>query len=128
VLVQAEVYFLGLHSHPNLVKLLGYCLEGGDCVLVYEFMKKGSLDFHLYGSNRHLPLLGNFSILQNWNYYAHLNLHFLLVFHVRRALCSTTFMGHKAEDCDRCCTRSGLLAHIGEASDLQRFQVLEYTT
>ncbi|XP_011012977.1 PREDICTED: probable serine/threonine-protein kinase NAK isoform X2 [Populus euphratica] len=24
---KAEVYFLGLHSHPNLVKLLGYCLE-----------------------------------------------------------------------------------------------------
>ncbi|XP_034894482.1 probable serine/threonine-protein kinase PIX13 [Populus alba] len=46
---KAEVYFLGLHSHPNLVKLVGYCLEGGDCVLVYEFMKKGSLDFHLFG-------------------------------------------------------------------------------
>ncbi|XP_011012978.1 PREDICTED: probable serine/threonine-protein kinase Cx32, chloroplastic isoform X3 [Populus euphratica] len=53
---KAEVYFLGLHSHPNLVKLLGYCLEGGDCVLVYEFMKKGSLDFHLFGKRSVPPL------------------------------------------------------------------------
>ncbi|RVW14646.1 putative serine/threonine-protein kinase PBL3 [Vitis vinifera] len=38
----AEVNFLGQLQHPNLVKLLGYCLEGEDRLLVYEFMARGS--------------------------------------------------------------------------------------
>ncbi|KFK40107.1 hypothetical protein AALP_AA3G331300 [Arabis alpina] len=45
---QCEVNFLGRISHPNLVKLLGYCLEGDDLLLVYEFMQKGSLENHLF--------------------------------------------------------------------------------
>ncbi|KAJ6958811.1 hypothetical protein NC653_040436 [Populus alba x Populus x berolinensis] len=57
---KAEVYFLGTHSHPNLVKLLGYCSESGERILVYEFMKKGSLNYHLFGSKIHLrPLFYN---------------------------------------------------------------------
>ncbi|KAJ0727123.1 putative transferase, protein kinase RLK-Pelle-RLCK-VIIa-2 family [Helianthus annuus] len=46
---QSEVNFLGRLSHPNVVKLLGYCREDRDLLLVYEFMKKGSLENHLYG-------------------------------------------------------------------------------
>ncbi|KAJ0727126.1 putative transferase, protein kinase RLK-Pelle-RLCK-VIIa-2 family [Helianthus annuus] len=46
---QSEVNFLGRISHPNVVKLLGYCREDRDLLLVYEFMKKGSLKNHLYG-------------------------------------------------------------------------------
>lgn len=46
---QAEVNFLGRLSHPNLVKLLGYCYEGKELLLVYEFMQKGSLENHLFG-------------------------------------------------------------------------------
>ncbi|KAJ7964522.1 Protein kinase [Quillaja saponaria] len=34
--------------HPNLVKLIGYCLEDDQRLLVYEFMPKGSLDNHLF--------------------------------------------------------------------------------
>ncbi|KAL1188495.1 putative serine/threonine-protein kinase PIX13 [Cardamine amara subsp. amara] len=45
---QCEVNFLGRISHPNLVKLLGYCLEGEDLLLVYEYMQKGSLENHLF--------------------------------------------------------------------------------
>ncbi|CAN7025527.1 hypothetical protein Bca4012_041759 [Brassica carinata] len=45
---QCEVNFLGRISHPNLVKLLGYCLEGDDLLLVYEYMQKGSLENHLF--------------------------------------------------------------------------------
>ncbi|KAL6559586.1 putative serine/threonine-protein kinase pix13 [Orobanche gracilis] len=45
---QAEVVFLGKFSHPNLVKLLGYCLENEELLLVYEFMSKGSLENHLF--------------------------------------------------------------------------------
>lgn len=46
---QSEVQFLGNLSHPNLVKLLGYCLEDKELLLVYEFMQKGSLENHLFG-------------------------------------------------------------------------------
>lgn len=45
---QAEVNFLGRISHPNLVKLLGYCLEEKELLLVYEYMPKGSLENHLF--------------------------------------------------------------------------------
>ncbi|KAF7143162.1 hypothetical protein RHSIM_Rhsim05G0047400 [Rhododendron simsii] len=46
---QSEVHFLGRLSHPNLVKLLGYCWEENELLLVYEFMQKGSLENHLFG-------------------------------------------------------------------------------
>ncbi|XP_058090608.1 probable serine/threonine-protein kinase PIX13 isoform X2 [Magnolia sinica] len=45
---QSEVNFLGRLSHPNLVKLIGYCLEDKELLLVYEFMPKGSLENHLF--------------------------------------------------------------------------------
>ncbi|XP_010941423.1 probable serine/threonine-protein kinase PIX13 [Elaeis guineensis] len=45
---QSEVNFLGRLSHPNLVKLLGYCWEDTELLLVYEFMAKGSLENHLF--------------------------------------------------------------------------------
>ncbi|CAN6907608.1 unnamed protein product [Brassica oleracea] len=43
-----EVNYLGQLSHPNLVLLVGYCLEGENRLLVYEFMPKGSLENHLF--------------------------------------------------------------------------------
>ncbi|XAR59893.1 Non-specific serine/threonine protein kinase [Bertholletia excelsa] len=46
---QSEVNFLGRLSHPNLVKLLGYCWEEKELLLVYEFMQRGSLENHLFG-------------------------------------------------------------------------------
>ncbi|KAK4440864.1 putative serine/threonine-protein kinase PBL10 [Sesamum alatum] len=44
----AEVNYLGQFSHPNLVKLIGYCLEDDYRLLVYEFMPRGSLENHLF--------------------------------------------------------------------------------
>ena len=44
-----EVLTLSLADHPNLVKLLGYCAERDERLLVYEFMPLGSLDKHLHG-------------------------------------------------------------------------------
>ncbi|KAL1358073.1 probable serine/threonine-protein kinase PBL2 isoform X5 [Arachis hypogaea] len=44
----AEVSYLGQLHHENLVKLIGYCLEGKNRLLVYEFMQKGSLENHLF--------------------------------------------------------------------------------
>jgi serine/threonine protein kinase len=48
--MQSEVNFLGRLSHPNLVRLLGYCWEDKELLLVYEYMAKGSLENHLFGS------------------------------------------------------------------------------
>ncbi|KAL2546883.1 putative receptor-like protein kinase [Forsythia ovata] len=50
----AEVNFLGDLLHPNLVKLIGYCIEDDQRLLVYEFMPRGSLENHLF--RRSLPL------------------------------------------------------------------------
>ncbi|XP_015573643.1 serine/threonine-protein kinase PBL34 isoform X2 [Ricinus communis] len=50
----AEVSFLGNLLHPNLVKLIGYCIEDDQRLLVYEFMPRGSLENHLF--RRSLPL------------------------------------------------------------------------
>ncbi|CAA6655862.1 unnamed protein product [Spirodela intermedia] len=35
-------------EHPNLVKLVGYCAEGDQRLLVYEFMPQGSLESHIH--------------------------------------------------------------------------------
>jgi serine/threonine protein kinase len=48
--MQSEINFLGRISHPNLVKLLGYCTDGDEFLLVYEFMPRGSLENHLFKS------------------------------------------------------------------------------
>lgn len=50
LLCQAEVSFLGDLIHPNLVKLIGYCIEDDQRLLVYEFMSRGSLENHLFRS------------------------------------------------------------------------------
>ncbi|KAI8032449.1 putative serine/threonine-protein kinase PIX7 [Camellia lanceoleosa] len=44
---QAEVNVLGDLLHPNLVKLIGCCIEDDQRLLVYEFMPWGSLKNHL---------------------------------------------------------------------------------
>ncbi|GAY57565.1 hypothetical protein CUMW_180430 [Citrus unshiu] len=51
----AEVIFLGHLSHPNLVKLIGYCCEDEHRVLIYEFMARGSVENNLF-SKVLLPL------------------------------------------------------------------------
>ncbi|XP_058756657.1 probable serine/threonine-protein kinase PBL7 [Vicia villosa] len=43
-----EVLMLSLLHHPNLVNLLGYCADGDQRLLVYEFMSLGSLEDHLH--------------------------------------------------------------------------------
>ena len=45
--VMNEIKLLSSVSHPNLVRLLGCCIDQGDPVLVYEFMPNGTLSEHL---------------------------------------------------------------------------------
>ncbi|KAH9611802.1 hypothetical protein KSS87_010625 [Heliosperma pusillum] len=55
----AEVQFLGVVEHPNLVKLVGYCAVDGERgiqrLLVYEYMPNKSLEDHLF--NKAYPTL-----------------------------------------------------------------------
>jgi serine/threonine protein kinase len=44
-----EVKVISQLRHRNLVKLLGWCHDKGEFLLVYEFMPNGSLDSHLFG-------------------------------------------------------------------------------
>ncbi|XP_031388031.1 probable serine/threonine-protein kinase PBL3 isoform X2 [Punica granatum] len=44
----AEVNYLGQLHHENLVKLIGYCAESDNRLLVYECMPRGSLENHLF--------------------------------------------------------------------------------
>lgn len=43
-----EVLMLSLLHHPNLVNLIGYCSSGDQRLLVYEYMRMGSLEGHLF--------------------------------------------------------------------------------
>ncbi|KAL1541609.1 putative serine/threonine-protein kinase pbl3 [Salvia divinorum] len=53
----SEVNYLGRLHHPNLVKLIGYCLEGVDRILVYEFMPGGCLEDLLFTRSKNCPAL-----------------------------------------------------------------------
>ncbi|KAK7390537.1 hypothetical protein VNO78_25845 [Psophocarpus tetragonolobus] len=53
----AEINYLGQLQHPNLVKLIGYCLEDQDRLLVYEYMPKGSVENHLFRRGSHFQQL-----------------------------------------------------------------------
>ncbi|KAJ0736020.1 putative protein kinase RLK-Pelle-LRR-I-1 family [Helianthus annuus] len=43
----SEIQTLSNCKHPNIVSLLGFCDEGRELILVYEYVAKGSLDDYL---------------------------------------------------------------------------------
>ncbi|XP_030507418.2 receptor-like kinase TMK4 isoform X1 [Cannabis sativa] len=45
---QAEIAVLTKVRHKNLVSLLGYCINGHERLLVYEYMAQGTLNQHLF--------------------------------------------------------------------------------
>ncbi|KAK3015360.1 hypothetical protein RJ639_005632 [Escallonia herrerae] len=45
--IMNEINLLSSVSHPNLVRLLGCCVEKGEQILVYEYMPNGTLSQHL---------------------------------------------------------------------------------
>ncbi|XP_025815340.1 receptor-like protein kinase THESEUS 1 [Panicum hallii] len=53
---QVETGLVPSLSHPNVVSLFGYCDTNDEMILVYEYMKEGTLKSHLYGSDRLSPV------------------------------------------------------------------------
>ncbi|KAG1327836.1 Receptor-like kinase TMK3 [Cocos nucifera] len=50
---QAEIAVLTKVRHRNLVSILGYCVEGNERLLVYEYMPQGALSKHLFQWKQH---------------------------------------------------------------------------
>ncbi|KAB2629954.1 receptor-like protein kinase FERONIA [Pyrus ussuriensis x Pyrus communis] len=45
---RAEVQLLCQLRHPNLISLIGFCQENGECIIVYDYMPNGTLSDYLF--------------------------------------------------------------------------------
>ena len=102
--------YLGQFSHPNLVKLIGYCLEDEHRLLVYEFMPRGSLENHLFRSIvLSSPLVTLYEYFQSC---------FFFFGCCRRFLLPTVILDTTVESCSWCCTRPSLSPQCGDSSHI----------
>ncbi|XP_071698917.1 G-type lectin S-receptor-like serine/threonine-protein kinase At4g27290 [Rutidosis leptorrhynchoides] len=46
-----EILFISKLQHRNLVKILGYCIQGEERLLVYEYMPNKGLDLYIYSKS-----------------------------------------------------------------------------
>ncbi|KAK8561231.1 hypothetical protein V6N13_149599 [Hibiscus sabdariffa] len=60
-----EMKAIGITHHKNLVRLLGYCYDSTDRLLVYEYMKNGSLADFLFKSKLKINWEGRVEIVLN---------------------------------------------------------------
>nr|GEY37596.1 putative serine/threonine/dual specificity protein kinase, catalytic domain-containing protein [Tanacetum cinerariifolium] len=59
---EAEINVLSKIRHGNLVSLIGYCNEGTEMVLIYEFLPNGTLKDHLHKDDTELSWLQRLKI------------------------------------------------------------------
>lgn len=61
----SEVEVLSCAQHRNVVMLIGFCIEDGRRLLVYEYICNGALDSHLYGiPSQYIPQISYFRLLE----------------------------------------------------------------
>ncbi|KAF8411332.1 hypothetical protein HHK36_003879 [Tetracentron sinense] len=58
----SEVTVISRLRHRNLVRLIGWCHDYGEFLLVYEYMPNGSLDHHLFGKKSSLKWVVRYKI------------------------------------------------------------------
>uniref|UniRef100_A0A453BCJ8 Protein kinase domain-containing protein n=1 Tax=Aegilops tauschii subsp. strangulata TaxID=200361 RepID=A0A453BCJ8_AEGTS len=62
--IRNEVLVLAQLQHKNLVRLLGFCLHQKEMLLVYEYIRNGSLDNFLFGISQH-PFHSHLHVLKS---------------------------------------------------------------
>ncbi|XP_039060214.1 L-type lectin-domain containing receptor kinase IX.1-like isoform X2 [Hibiscus syriacus] len=61
----SEVKIISRLRHKNMVKLIGWCHDRGELLLIYEFMPNGSLDAHLFKGKSLLTWETRYKIVQD---------------------------------------------------------------